>query len=253
MKWNTLRNFVVVVLLFTGAALGQIPSNAMSSGYLNLSSDWLWEHDDGTPGTSTGQLTLGINTPSLDNQSAKFTMSYTNYGGERYHLFFASDTVATYFVYDTYVYLTDPSQVQNVEFDMNQVLATGETIIFATQCSSISGTWEYSYITGGSTGGQPHWKPSNIACNPQNWAPRKWHHVQIQTHRSNTGDGDIVTHDWVKLDNAKAKNFNNAVAPSGLFLNWDIGRLLVNFQVDGANATSGSITGYFDEMQVYRW
>jgi hypothetical protein len=216
-----------------------------SSGYLDQSGAWQWEHDNGTPGSSTGQLSFGVTNPSLDGSSTQFLVAYSQYGGERYHLLFGSDAAATYFIYDTYVYVVDPKQLQNLELDVDQVTANGETIIYGTQCSSISGTWEYTYVTGG----HGYWKPSNIPCNPLNWAPNKWHHIQIQTHRV----GDVVTHDWVKFDNDRVRFFTKATAPSGLFLNWTPGVLLINFQVDGASANSGTIQGYFDKLQIWRW
>ena len=150
--------------------------------------------------------------PSVDGSATEFLVSYSDYGGERFHLVFGNDTAATYFVYDTYVYLVNPTQVQNLELDMDQVTANGETIIFGTQCSSVSGTWEYTYVSSG----HAHWKPSNIPCNPQNWKPNKWHHIQIQSHRV----GDVVTYDWVKLDNDRVRSFKQATVPSGLFLGW---------------------------------
>jgi hypothetical protein len=216
-----------------------------SSGYLDDGGNWQWEHDNGTPGTSTGQLIFDVANPSVDGSATEFLVAYSGYGGERYHLLFGYDTSASYFIYDTYVYVVDPTQVQNLELDTDQVTANGETIIQGTQCSSISGTWEYTYVSSGLA----HWEPSNIACNPQNWAPHKWHHIQIQSHRV----GDVVTHDWVKLDNAKARSFTNATAPSGLYLGWTPSVLLINFQVDGASANSGTIQGYFDRLQIWRW
>jgi hypothetical protein len=217
-----------------------------SSGYLDQSGNWKWEHDTGTPGSTTGQLIFGVANPSVDGSSTEFVVSYSQYGGERFHLVFGNDTAATYFVYDTYVYLVNPTQVQNLELDMDQVTANGETIIYGTQCSSISGTWEYTYVTGG----HGYWKPSNIPCNPQNWKPNKWHHIQIQSHRV----GDVVTYDWVKLDNDRVRSFKKATVPSGLFLGWTpAGVLLINFQVDGAYSSSGTIQGYFDKLQIWRW
>ena len=71
-------------------------------------------------------------------------MTYSSRGGMRWHLAFAKDTTATHFVYDSYIYLTDPSQVANIELDMNQVMANGKTVIFGTQCSGYSKTWEYT-------------------------------------------------------------------------------------------------------------
>ncbi len=216
-----------------------------SSGYLDQSGAWQWEHDNGTPGSSTGQLIFGVANPSVDGSATEFVVPYSHYGGERFHLVFGNDTAATYFVYDTYVYLVNPTQVQNLELDVDQVTANGETIIFGTQCSSISGTWEYTYASNG----QAHWTPSNVPCNPQNWAPNKWHHIQIQSHRV----GDVVTYDWVKFDNAKERSFKRATVPSGLYLGWTPpGVLLINFQVDGADSNSGTIQGYFDKLQIWR-
>jgi hypothetical protein len=224
-----------------------VPAIAQSSsGYLDQSGNWQWEHDNGTPGSSTGQLIFGVANPSVDGSATEFVVSYSHYGGERFHLVFGNDTAATYFVYDTYVYLVNPTQVQNLELDMDQVTANGETIIYGTQCSSISGTWEYTYASSG----HAHWKPSNIPCNPQNWAPNKWHHIQIQSHRV----GDVVTYDWVKLDNDRVRPFKKATVPSGLYLGWTPpGVLLINFQVDGADSNSGTIQGYFDKLQIWRW
>jgi hypothetical protein len=236
---KTLR-LTFLVLLFAIPVLAQT-----SSGYLDNSPNWQWEHDNGTPGSSTGQLVFNNTKPSLNGSSTEFLVAYSDYGGERFHLLFGYDNTATYFIYDTYVYVVDPAQVQNLELDTDQVTADGETIIFGTQCSSISGTWEYTYVSGG----QAHWKPSNIACNPKNWAPNKWHHIQVQSHRV----GDVVTHDWVKLDNGKARSFTKAIAPSGLYLGWSPSVLLINFQIDGASSNSGTVQGYFNELQIWRW
>jgi len=114
------------LLLFAVPAIAQ-----SSSGYLDQSGSWQWEHDNGTPGSSTGQLIFGVANPSVDGSATEFVVSYSDYGGERFHLVFGNDTAATYFVYDTYVYLVNPTQVQNLELDMDQVTANGETIISA--------------------------------------------------------------------------------------------------------------------------
>jgi hypothetical protein len=240
------KKIIQLAFLLVLATLA-IPANAQtSSGYLEGSGNWQWEHDAGTPGTSTGQLIFGVARPSVDGSATEFVVPYSQFGGERFHLLFGNDTSARYFVYDTYVYVVNPTQLQNLELDVDQVTVNGETIIYGTQCSSISGTWEYTYVSGG----HAFWKPSNIPCNPQNWAPNKWHHIQIQSHRV----GDVVTHDWVKVDNDRVRFFTRATATSGLFLGWTpTGVLLLNFQVDGALSGGGTVQGYFDKMQIWRW
>lgn len=223
---------------------GTIPSNATSSGDIDGAISWEYEHDTGTPGASSGSSLYPATTPSYDD-AREFYMTYSDRGGERWHLSFGNDTIATHFVYDTYVYLVDPSQVQNIEMDVNQVMANGETVIFGTQCASGSKTWEYTVINNG----KPHWVPSGIPCNPTTWTANTWHHVQVGVHRDNNG---VVTHDWVTLD-ATQSAFNHAVGGSALPLGWALGDLLTNFQLDGYNADGGSITSYIHEMTIYYW
>ena len=128
-----------------------------------------------------GSTVYPATTPLYDD-AREFYMTYSSRGGERWHLAFAKDTESTHFVYDTYIYVVDPSQVANIELDMNQVMSNGKTVIFGTQCSTYSKTWEYTVDTGGS-----HWVPSNIPCNPRTWTANTWHHVQIASHRDTTG------------------------------------------------------------------
>ena len=227
---------------FAGAPL--VPPTANASPDLVGSGRWQWNHDKGTPGTSIGYSSYPVGNPSLDGRSREFSVSYWRYGGEIYHVSFGNDRYATHFVYDTYVYLVDPSQVQNLEMDMNQVTSDGKTIIFGTQCSSISKTWDYAY----ETSNHPHWHATNVPCNPRTWAANKWHHVQIGMHRS----GDVVTHDWVSLDGA-VHYFQKATAPAGLSLHWAEGDLLLNVQFDGENSGNGSIKAYLDKLIIYRW
>ena len=60
-----------------------------------------------------------------------------------------------------------------------------------------------------------------------------------------------MTYDWVNLDGT-ATDFKNATGPSAENLGWEMGDLLLNFQLDGAG-TSGSITAYIDELTIHRW
>jgi hypothetical protein len=176
-------------------------------------------------------------------------MTYSDHGGERFSISFGNSTSATHFVYDAYVYLVDPSEVQNLEMDINQVMADGQTVIFATQCSGSSGTWEYTTdvtVDGKRTG---HWKASNIPCDPMKWTANCWHHVQIASSRDSSGN---VTYDWVNLDGTTS-TFANATGRSALSLGWAIGDLSLNFQLDGSSKLSESITAYVENLTIYRW
>jgi hypothetical protein len=223
-------------------ASGSIPASAIGSANLDGKS-WAFEQDAGVPGAAHGSTVYPAKTPSYDD-AREFYMTYSKHGGERWHVSFAKDASATHFVYDTYVYIVDPSQVANIELDMNQVMSNGKTVIFGTQCSTYTKTWEYTYVSGGA-----HWKSSNIACNPKNWAAKTWHHIQIASHRNSSGD---VTYDWVNVDGTHSV-FKNATGYSAESLGWAKGDLLINFQLDGANAGSGSITAYIHKMTIFRW
>ena len=226
------------------AASYGIPSYAVSSGDLDGSGSWAEGHDGGTPGESRGSMVYPASTPLYDD-ARKFYMTYSDRAGERWSLSFAKDAKATYFVFDTYVYFPNPSEVLNLELDMNQVMPNGETVILGTQCSSVTGTWESAYTSGK----YDHWLSSNIKCNPKDWKANEWHHVQIGLHHDDNG---VVTHDWVNLDGAHSV-FEGAVRESAHFLGWAAGGIDVQYQIEGASSGSGSVTSYIHKMTVYRW
>jgi hypothetical protein len=241
----TIAKSLVTALVAPTSPSPRIPANAISSGPLDASSKWLWNHDPGTPGSSQGSSVYPVSGLSSDNAAREYYMTYSGRGGEIYHLAFATDTKSTHFVYDVNVYVADPSQLANLEMDMNAVMADGRTVILGTQCSTYSKSWEYTYRTNGKGG----WHSSKISCDPKKWAANTWHHFQIASHRDANG---IATYDWVGVDGVYS-NFQNAVGDSAMNLGWQKGTLLINFQIDGANPGSGSNTLYTDKLTVYRW
>ncbi|HTF66241.1 MAG TPA: hypothetical protein VK638_26505, partial [Edaphobacter sp.] len=242
---SSVAKSLVTTLVTPVSPSSRIPSNAISSGDLDASTRWQWNHDAGTPGSSQGTTQYPVSGLSPDNAARQFYMTYSAHGGEIYHVSFATDTQATHFVYDAYVYVADPSQLANLEMDMNDVMADGRTVILGTQCSTYSKSWEYTYYSGGSF----HWRASNIPCNPKTWTAKTWHHIQIASHRDSNG---IATYDWVNFDE-QYSDFQNATGNSASSLGWAKGDLLINFQIDGANSGSGSNTLYTDQLIVYRW
>jgi hypothetical protein len=200
----------------------------------------------GISGSSSGITNL-VSSPSVTGQSRELSMSYSNSGGEIWHLSFGSDTQATHFVYDNYIYIEQTSSLGNLEMDMNQVIANGDTVIYGVQCDGYSGTWDYTINTGTPTNPYDTWMHSNIPCNPRNWAPNVWHHVQIAYSRTSTG---VVTYESVWFD-GKQSDFNNATGNSAFALGWGAS-LVTNFQIDGLGS-SGSVKAYFDKLTVSRW
>jgi hypothetical protein len=223
----------------------RIPPNAIRSVELETSPAWRWAHDQDTRGGSVGQSNYPVYPDGRGGLAGRqFVSWYSGEAGERYHLVFGRDPNATHFVYEANVYLVDPPQVAAVEMDMNQVLPDGRTVIFGTQCAVKSRSWEYTYVDGSGT----HWHPSNIACNPQTWGAKRWHHVKIASHRDADGN---VTYDWVSFDGALAE-FQGATVFSAQALGWSPGELLLNFQVNGSQP-KGTADAYVNSLTIYRW
>jgi hypothetical protein len=223
-----------------------IPSNAISQTEVQTISGWRIKHDPGTSGTSVGAMTL-VSDPSLSGQAQQFDTSYTDWGGELYSLTYGNDTSSENFVYDAEVWIEEGSQIGNLEMDNNQVMANGDTVIYAFQCAGDSNTWDYTENAGTPAAPIVKWVQSSAPCNPANWTPNAWHHVQISYSRDDSGN---VTYQAVWLDGIEADI--NETVNSEFSLGWALGTLITNFQVDGVGA-SGSSTLYLDELTISRW
>lgn len=223
-----------------------VPSNAKSETGLQLLAGWKFNHDPATPGSSDGAMSL-VGEPSLSGKAARFDTSYTNWGGEIYSTDYAIDPNPKNFLYDAEIWIEKGSQIGNLELDNNQVIANGDTVIYAFQCAGDTNTWDYSSNAG--TRSQPvvKWLESNQPCNPADWTPNVWHHVQISYSRDDVGN---VTYHSVWLDGIEAPI--NKTVFSAFSLRWAAGDLMTNFQVDGVGAGGSSIL-YLDNLTFYRW
>jgi hypothetical protein len=224
-----------------------IPANAVMTKALQNLTVWTGEHDAGTGGTSTGTMSL-VTSPAVSGSARKFATTYASYGGERYNVKFGTDQTSANFVYDTQIYIASPSTgIANIEMDLNQVMANGQTVIFGFQCDGWSQTWDYTANGGTPTSPVDHWLHSTQSCNPQQWATNTWHHVQIQYSRDNSGN---VTYKAVWLDGVEQDL--NVTVLSGFALGW-APSINSNFQIDGYTSTSGSSTVYLDNLTLYSW
>ena len=226
-----------------------LPSNAIAVNAIQTLTNWQAANDTAT-GTSGG--TSGVsylaNSPTLSGISRKFVTNYTNYEAERYHVSFGADTSATNFLYDGWFYLPSPStNIAILEFDMNQVMANGQTVIFGFQCDSWSKTWDYTANAGTPQQYSDVWQRSAASCNIQNWATNAWHHVQISYSRDSVGK---VTYKSVWLDNVQQDLY--ITVPAAFALGWSP-TLLTNFQVGGMTSTAQTVTVYMDKLTIYRW
>lgn len=237
-----------VKLTIASGSAPSIPSNAIAVSGIHTSPNWKATFDTGSgSGSATGTMGL-VSQPSLSGTAKQFVTTYTNYGGERYSDQFGTDTTATNFLYDGWIYLASPTTgIANIEMDLNQVMANGETVIFGFQCSAWSGTWDYTSNTGTPQKPVDTWLHSNQTCNPKKWTANAWHHVQISYSRDDAGN---VTYQSVWLDGTEQDL--NVTVPSAFALGW-APTLLTNFQVDGSTSTSGAATIYMDNLTIYRW
>jgi len=224
-----------------------IPSNAAKVSSIQTLGNWVSVHDGGTPGSSSGTMSL-VSSPSLLGTSRLFANQLNDFGGERYSVQFNDDTTSQNFFYDTWVYVANStSGISNLEFDLNQTMANGETVIMGFQCDSWIQRWDYAVNGGSPTQSNDTWLHSYAPCNVHSWGVNQWHHVQIYFSHNDSG---WVTYHSVWLDGVQ-QNLNFTVF-SGYDLGWGPA-LVTNFQIDGSS--SGTTWGnvYLDELTVYRW
>jgi hypothetical protein len=224
-----------------------VPASALAVSGIQALSDWQAATDTGgSSGSANGTMEI-VGTPSLSGSAREFNTTYSNSGDERYDVSFGEDTQSTNFFYDGWVYLPSPSSdIANLEMDLNQVLANGQTVIFGFQCDGYSQTWDYTENAGTPQVPVDQWVHTAASCNPRSWTTDTWHHVQIGFSRDDSGN---VTYNAVWLDGYEQAL--NVTAPSAFALGW-ASTLLTNFQVDGLGS-GGSSTVYLDNLTVYRW
>lgn len=222
-----------------------VPANATVMSNLQTAANWQAQHDANTGSSSSGTMSV-VSSPSISGSARQFNTSFFNYGGELYNVSFPNDPNATNFFYDAWIYLpASANNVLNLEMDMNQVLANGNTVIYGFQCNGATLTWDYTANQGTLAKPVDAWVHSNQPCNLQSWSKEQWHHIQISYSRDDSGN---VTYNSVWVDNVQEPV--NATVSSVFSLHWTPA-LLTNFQIDGNN--SGSNTVYLDKLVISRW
>ncbi len=235
------------VAITVTAVTAAVPPNARSNSGLQALDSWIAAQDLGTPGEAAGAMSMS-GKPAVSGHALHFTTTYADYGGERYSVAFGDDTEAENFLYDAYIYIANStSGIMNIEMDLNQVMANGQTVIYGVQCDGWTGTWDYTTNAGTPQNFSDEWLHSSASCSPQNWSAHAWHHVQLFYSRDTTGD---VTYHYVELD-GNVQTIE-ATAPSAFALGWGP-VLLTNFQVDGGTFAGGTTNLYLDNLTVSRW
>lgn len=223
-----------------------IPAGALSVSALQILGSWLATNDSAGSGSTTGWTTT-VGSPSLSGHAREYQISFSNSGSERFYTSFGDDNTSTNFLYDAYVYLgSNSTDIANIEMDLNQTMANGQTAIMGFQCDGWTSTWDYTANAGSPTKPVDTWVHSNQYCNPRTWSINTWHHVQIGYSRTTSGQ---VTYQAVWLDGKEMAI--NATVNSAFALGW-APTLLTNFQIDGYGS-SGAANVWVDNLTVYRW
>ena len=236
----------VAVNVSANTGSSPVPSESASNSSLQTLGNWRAQHDSGTQGGSSG-YTQTVSWPSLSGSARQFVTNTWNGGGELYSVSYGEDTGSENFLYDTWVGIdTSAANIANLEFDMNQTMSNGWTVIYGFQCDGYSGTWDYTVNTGTPTHPSDHWRHSNASCNPRNWSTNTFHHLQIAYSRNSSG---YVTYQYVVFDGVQQNIY--ATVLSAFALGWGP-TLLTNFQVDGLGS-GGTNTIYMDNLTISRW
>jgi len=229
--------------------ISTLPANAIEVQSIQTMANWQAAFDTATgANASTFGVSSLTSAPSLSSASREFVSTFAGIGGERYAVSFGVDTSATNFLYDTWVYIPSSStDIANLEFDLNQVMANGDTVIFGFQCDSWSNTWDYTANAGTPKVPSDVWLHSKFPCNVPSWTTDTWHHVQISYSHDSLGN---ATYQSVWLDNVEQDL--NITVPDAFSLGWSP-TLLTNFQVDSMTSVGAADTVYLDKLTVWRY
>lgn len=126
-------------------------------------------------GTPQSSLKPNVSSPSMDNNSAQFSITAAPPGCVGYcnTLFFnpvAGGNNVSHFVYDLYFMIDKPSVSQALEFDINQTFG-GNRWVWGSECNfRDTGKWDI-WNNAPNTG----WTPTNIDCKP--FPANTWIHL----------------------------------------------------------------------------
>jgi hypothetical protein len=229
-----------------GSGSSIIPSDAVSVSHLETMSGWRARHDSGGGGSASGSTSV-VSTPSVSGSAREFKSEFSDNGDERYSLSFSDDTSAHSFFYDAWVYVTSSSNhIGNLEFDINQTMPDGKTVMFGIVCDGFNQHWAYTVNTGSDSDPDPlHVTQSGTYCDPSAWSQYKWHHVQAYYSHDDSG---YITYHSVWLDGTRFK------LEETVFGKYSLGwgpTINTQFQVDGRGSNHNTV--YLANLAVYRW
>jgi hypothetical protein len=235
-----------VAIIVVPDPVSSVPVDALVFKGVQSLKNWQAVNDTAVDGGSKGWMTL-TGSPSITGAAREFVSQFSNNGGERYFAALGANSGVSNFLYDGWVYIGGSSSgIANIEMDMNQTTANGQTVIYGFQCDGWTSTWDYTENAGTPWTPLDKWVHSYRYCNPRTWGTNSWHHVQISYSRDQYG---AVTYKSAWMDGVEEDIY--ATVPSSFALGWG-SVLLTNFQIDGYGS-SGSSKVYLDNLTVYAW
>jgi hypothetical protein len=137
------------------------------------------------------------------------------------------------FTYDAWVYVTNASATQVLEFDVNMYL-DGAGMTWGNQCRIAGGNQWDIWDNAAS-----QWVPTGVACNPIN---NGWNHVIIQVQRQ---PDNTLLYQSITLNGATT-TINRVSTPTPVPSGW--WGITVNYQMDG-NYNQTANTTYLDNFK----
>ena len=199
----------------------------------------------------TWSMTQHVSSPSLSGNATKFTLGGTvPYSDALFSNPIMGqgsaslpDTGRTLipnlhnFTYDAYVYVTNASITQALEFDVNMYL-NGVGMEWGTQCNHLAdGDWDiWNNVSA-------HWVSTGAPCNLIN---NGWNHVTLQVQRESNND---LLYQSITM-NGVTYTINQTMAPFSVPSGWY--GMTVNYQMDG-NYKQTANTTYLDNFTLKYW
>lgn len=127
-------------------------------------------------GDPTSSLQQSISSPSMDGESAEFSISPSSpncpgYCNELYWNPVAGGSSVTHFTYDLYFAIDNPNAAQALEFDLNQTYG-GQRWVWGSECNfKADGLWD---IWDDATG---LWRHTSIPCLATQFPANQWNHI----------------------------------------------------------------------------
>ena len=196
--WDTGGHYFEKLLTLNASTVAASPTISGTTVVANIDEKLNWFSCDSCAGanatgpSSTYWMKQNQSTPSLDGKSTQFFLGGTTpYANALWSQHVITDSTKTraakHFVYDIYMYYTNPTASQGLEFNVSQFF-DNKAYIYGMQCNIRSGSgphWDVSTVkdlTKSPTLGNMKWQNTGVACP----APPAytWNHITIESERT---------------------------------------------------------------------